>query len=132
MRGRGGEREIERCHRVPASLPALSMTSLCVFLESCLLPLLLILASLISGCEQEVVAPPIPATPPVAVYHPSVTAPGQPAEVVEKSLAYLGGPRTIYHEVGPMETVWRISRLYDVTPESIYAATGSDPTTLCT
>jgi len=127
MRGRGGEREIERCHRVPASLPALSMTSLCVFLESCLLPLLLILASLISGCEQEVVAPPIPATPPVAVYHPSVTAPGQPAEVVEKSLGYLGGPRTIYHEIGPMETIWRISRLYDVSPESIYSANGLKP-----
>lgn len=26
------------------------------------------------------------------------------------------------HEVGPLETVWRISRMYDVTPESIYSA----------
>ena len=24
--------------------------------------------------------------------------------------------------VGPLETVWRISRMYDVTPESIYSA----------
>jgi len=42
--------------------------------------------------------------------------------VVEKSVGYLGTPRTIYHEIAPMETIWRISRLYDVTPESIYSA----------
>jgi len=129
MRGRGAEGERGRYHQVPASLPDLSMTSprVTVFaplrkVPCCLLPLLLILASLISGCEQAVVAPPCPATPPHAAYYPSVTAPGQPAEVVEKSLAYLGGPRTIFHEVGPMETVWRISRMYDVSPESIISA----------
>jgi len=42
--------------------------------------------------------------------------------VVEKSVGYLGSPRTITHEIGPLETIWRISRMYDVTPESIYAA----------
>jgi LysM repeat protein len=56
-----------------------------------------------------------------------VTRPGGPAEVVEKSVAYLGGPRTIYHEIGPMETIWRISRMYDVTPESIYSANRLSP-----
>ena len=42
-------------------------------------------------------------------------------------MGYLGSPRTIYHEVGPLETVWRISRLYDVTPESIYSANKLKP-----
>jgi len=129
MRGRGAEGQRGRYHQVPASLPDPSMTGPRVTLFAplrkvpcCLLPLLLILASLISGCQQAVVAPPCPATPPHAPNYPSVTAPGQPAEVVEKSLAYLGGPRTIFHEVGPMETVWRISRMYDVSPESIISA----------
>ena len=88
---------------------------------------LLLLASIISGCEQAVVAPPYPAIPPPAAYSPSGTEPPRPDEVVEKSLGYLGGPRTIYHEIGPMETVWRISRLYDVSPESIYSANGLRP-----
>jgi N-acetylmuramoyl-L-alanine amidase len=48
-------------------------------------------------------------------------------EVVEKSLASKGAPRTIVHEVGPLETVWRIARMYDVSPESIYAANGIKP-----
>jgi len=82
-----------------------------------LLLLLLLFVPLISGCQQAVVAPSYTATP----------QPGQPAEVVEKSLGYLGGPRTIYHEIGPMETIWRISRLYDVSPESIYSANGLRP-----
>ncbi|MGO9416957.1 MAG: N-acetylmuramoyl-L-alanine amidase [Syntrophobacteraceae bacterium] len=90
------------------------------FKVSCrLLLLLLFLAPLISGCQQEVVAP--------AYQYPPTPQPGQPAEVVEKSLYYLGGPRTIYHEIGPMETIWRISRLYDVSPESIYSANGLKP-----
>lgn len=93
--------------------------------------LLLLLASLLSsGCEQTIVAPPYPATPPPATTHspssasPSGASPPKPAEVIEKSVARLGRPTTIYHEIGPMETIWRISRLYDVTPESIYSANG--------
>jgi N-acetylmuramoyl-L-alanine amidase len=121
MRRREADGVMGRCPRVPASpCPPVSASR-------CLLPLLLILASLISGCEQAVVAPPYPASPPPAAYSPSVTAPGQPAEVVEKSLGYLGGPRTIFHEVGPMETVWRISRMYDVSPESICSANRLKP-----
>ncbi len=91
----------------------------------CLLPLILLLASLVSGCEQTIVAPPYPAPPSCAVY-PGSSAAG-PAEVVEKSIAYLGEPRTIFHEIGPMETIWRISRLYGVSPESIYSANGLKP-----
>ena len=48
--------------------------------------------------------------------------PSRASQVAEQSLTNLGAPRTITHEVGPLETVWRIAKMYDVTPESIYAA----------
>lgn len=51
---------------------------------------------------------------------------GKP-DVVENSVAFKGAPRTIVHEVGPLETVWRISRMYDVSPQSIYSANGIGP-----
>jgi N-acetyl-anhydromuramyl-L-alanine amidase AmpD len=35
--------------------------------------------------------------------------------------------RTITHEVGPLETVWRISRMYDVSAQDIYAANRMKP-----
>jgi len=91
-----------------------------------MVPLILLVASFLSGCEEAGVAPPPnPPSSPYAVYTPS--SPGGPSEVVEKSVGYLDGPRTIYHEIGPMETIWRISRLYDVSPESIYSANGLKP-----
>ena len=99
--------------------------------------LLVLFALLAAGCEQAVVAPPYqgprpgpPPGSPQAPYSPPVTRPDeppQPAQVVEKSMGYLGAPRTVYHEIGPMETVWRISRMYNVTPESIYSANGLSP-----
>ena len=89
--------------------------------------LLLLLAALISGCEQTVVAPPYQGPPPASISPPSPARPAQPARVVEQSVGYLGSPRTVYHEIGPMETIWRISRMYDVTPESIYSANGLSP-----
>jgi len=46
------------------------------------------------------------------------------ARVSEKCLTNLAVPKTITHEVGPLETIWRISRMYDVSEESIYAANG--------
>ena len=63
-------------------------------------------------------APPPPSASP---------SPPRAAQVVEKSVGYLGGPTTLYHEIGPMETIWRISRLYNVTPESIYSANNLKP-----
>jgi N-acetylmuramoyl-L-alanine amidase len=59
---------------------------------------------------------------------PSTSAPAPlTGKVVEKPRADLGTPRTITHEVGPMETIWRISRMYNVSAESIYAANGLKP-----
>jgi N-acetylmuramoyl-L-alanine amidase len=71
--------------------------------------LLVLLAVLMPGCEKTEAASPYP-------------GPGGRAEVVVKSIRYLGGPRTIHHEIGPLETIWRLSRMYDVTPKSIYSA----------
>jgi N-acetyl-anhydromuramyl-L-alanine amidase AmpD len=39
----------------------------------------------------------------------------------------LDAPKTITHEVGPLETVWRLSRMYDVPEKQIYAANGIRP-----
>lgn len=72
---------------------------------------------------------PSPAPPVRQPYGASPSAPvskpysGSP-EVVEKCHTNLSTPRTITHEVGPMETIWRISRMYDVSAQSIYAANG--------
>lgn len=97
------------------------------------LVLFFILAAFAGGCSSrtvEVVGPtacPLPdrTCPPSA-------SPGQPpppgaAKVVERCLTNMGGPKTITHEVGPLETVWRISRMYDVPVESIYKANGLKP-----
>ena len=56
----------------------------------------------------------------------SASKPQTSREVVEKSLVN-HGPKTITHEVGPLETIWRIARMYDVSEESIYAANGLKP-----
>lgn len=47
--------------------------------------------------------------------------------VVESRLASPGAPHTITHEVAPLETIWRISRMYDVPEETILAANGLKP-----
>ena len=89
--------------------------------------LLALLAVLLPVCGKTEAAPTgrgllLSAYSPRETYSPPAARPGGRAKVVEKSVRYLGGPRTVYHEVGPLETVWRISRMYDVTPESIYSA----------
>jgi len=121
MRARWFWRRVSASGGILAAKPC-SALSLTLFL--------LTFVSLLSGCEQTVVAPPrqIPPPPPPAATGPEpADSPPRPAEVVEKSIAWLGSPRTIYHEIGPMETIWRISRLYDVSPESIYSANGLKP-----
>ncbi|NLI33569.1 MAG: LysM peptidoglycan-binding domain-containing protein, partial [Deltaproteobacteria bacterium] len=57
--------------------------------------------------------------------HPRTPAPTpgtSGAQVVEKCPIPSSAPRTITHEVAPLETVWRIARMYDVKPEAIYRA----------
>ena len=76
--------------------------------------LLLLLLALLPACEKEQIAT-YPGTQP---YNPPAyqTYSSGGAEVVERSMLFIGGPKTVYHEVGPLETVWRIARMYDVPP----------------
>ncbi|GKT10567.1 N-acetylmuramoyl-L-alanine amidase [Desulforhabdus sp. TSK] len=47
--------------------------------------------------------------------------------VVERPLTSLDSRKTVVHEVGPLETIWRISRMYGVSEESIYQANHLKP-----
>lgn len=47
--------------------------------------------------------------------------------MAQKSPVAAGPPKTVTHEVGPLETIWRISRMYDVPAASIYTANGLKP-----
>lgn len=81
------------------------------------------------ACSTRVAPPPstssYPSTPSPSTSGPPYR-PGSPG-VAEKCLTNLAAPKTITHEVGPMETIWRISRIYDVSAASIYAANGLKP-----
>jgi N-acetylmuramoyl-L-alanine amidase len=92
--------------------------------------ILLLVLVVAAGCSRtiEVVGPsacPLPErTVPPGSAQPTPTG---AAKVVERSLTNMAGPKTVIHEVGPLETVWRISRMYDVSVESIYKANGIKP-----
>jgi LysM repeat protein len=89
----------------------------------------LLLSLAAAGCGSRPVARPC--------YYPQrqTAEPGRtqaPAErgetrVVESRLASPSAPHTITHEVAPLETIWRISRMYDVPEETILAANGLKP-----
>ncbi len=84
----------------------------------------------IAGCSSTVeVAGPTVCPLPDRSCPPGVASSASPgaAKVVERCLTNMGGPKTIIHEVGPLETVWRISRMYDVPADSIYRANGLKP-----
>ena len=53
--------------------------------------------------------------------------PSTGALVVEKKLTSLSSPGNIIHEVGPLETLWRISKMYDVPIQQICAANHLKP-----
>ncbi|MGQ9670577.1 MAG: N-acetylmuramoyl-L-alanine amidase [Desulfosoma sp.] len=60
-------------------------------------------------------------TPPLGVSGP------QRIQVIQEPLASQNKPRTVIHEVAPMETVWRLSKMYGVSMESIYRANRLKP-----
>lgn len=70
-------------------------------------------------------------TPPEAPQEPTPMPqhgpPSTSASVVEKQLAGLPSPGNVTHEVGPLETLWRISKMYDVPIEHICAANHLKP-----
>lgn len=96
------------------------------FLKIAVLLSVLVAPAVIAGCQKKYCTVPYPVEPPPRVQTPPLPPPGPP-KVVEKSMVSQGAPRTVVHEVGPLETVWRIARMYDVSPESIYAANGIKP-----
>lgn len=77
-------------------------------------------ALLISGCSHRTAVYPCPGRP---VYRPKARPP-EPSRVIVQRVAYFDAPRTIYHEVGPGESILRIARMYDVSPESIRRENG--------
>lgn len=92
----------------------------------------LFLPVMLSGCVgtgyQGSSRPAYPPSGTATSPRPSTSAPAPlSGAVVEKPRADFGTPRTIIHEVGPMETIWRLSRMYNVSQESICAANGLKP-----
>ena len=64
---------------------------------------------------------------------PEITQSGGPFSGPAPSAAYLpapyAAPQTLHHEVGPAETLWRISKMYNVDIETLMRANGlKDPT----
>jgi len=63
-----------------------------------------------------------PVQPPLATQ----AVPGNPIQTFETI-----APRDLYHEVGPLETLWRISQMYEVDQKAIMEANGlKDPSSL--
>jgi N-acetylmuramoyl-L-alanine amidase len=85
--------------------------------------LLLLALGCFAGCSTARVAGPAPAqegkrAPSVPVPPPS----SKGSHVVEKPLDASSARRTITHEVAPMESIWRIAKMYEVSEQSIYEA----------
>ncbi|WP_170161580.1 N-acetylmuramoyl-L-alanine amidase [Desulfosoma caldarium] len=51
----------------------------------------------------------------------------QRIQVIQEPLANQQKPRTVIHEVAPMETIWRLSKMYGVSMKSIYQANNLKP-----
>lgn len=94
---------------------------------------------LFSGCASRSVPAPSskPAPTPVSSPQQPAAAPApqdaltgpQRIHVVQEPLTDSKTPRTVVHEVAPMETVWRLSKMYGVSMDSIYRANGLKPGT---
>jgi len=91
----------------------------------------LFVATVVVGCSYK-----IPAVPPAGSAPRTgspVPTPGIPpssdsgTKVVEKSFVEPGTSQTITHEVAPLETIWRISKMYGVSLDAIYAANSLKP-----
>jgi N-acetylmuramoyl-L-alanine amidase len=57
----------------------------------------------------------------------STPAPAKATRVEEKPLDPSSPRRTIVHEVAPMESIWRLAKMYDVSEQSIYGANHLPP-----
>jgi len=83
---------------------------------------------LFQACTKRVCPVTEDAAPPAAPRPSSCPAP-RPGSVAvaEKPLTRSSDCRTVTHEVAPLETLWRLSRMYDIPVESICSANGIKP-----
>jgi N-acetylmuramoyl-L-alanine amidase len=88
-------------------------------------------ATIVVGCSHKVASlPPAGSAPRTSAPVSTPTAPPSPdsgTKVVEKCFLDPGTSQTIIHEVAPLETIWRISKMYGVPIDSIYAANSLKP-----
>ncbi len=116
----------------------MTKTALPMFCKSALVLLCVWALWSLSGCASSTVPGPPPK--PTAATSPPSTPPSplppvpqssfggpQRIQVVQEPLATSNQPRTVIHEVAPMETVWRLSKMYGVSMDSIYRANGLKP-----
>ena len=91
----------------------------------------LFVAGLLPGCSRKipVAMPSSPAPRNVATVPPASTPPVSESgsKVVEKCFLDPGTSQTVTHEVAPLETLWRISKMYGVSIDSICAANSLKP-----
>lgn len=82
-----------------------------------------LIALMLGGCggAPSPRTPSYSASPPVGPSHP------QRVQVVKEPLKVNERPRTVVHEVAPLETVWRLSKMYGVPMDDIYRANGLRP-----
>jgi N-acetylmuramoyl-L-alanine amidase len=96
--------------------------------------ILLVFCLPVQACSRSVGQPHYP-RPPQAYCSPSPSSQSSPARggnaggvhVAEKCTINSIQCRTITHEVGPLETVWRLSRMYGVSADDIYNANRMRP-----
>ncbi|MEJ5299842.1 MAG: N-acetylmuramoyl-L-alanine amidase [Thermodesulforhabdaceae bacterium] len=104
-----------------------------LFLKILLVIILTIPSLWCGGCSRSPVATPYP-----GYYHPqppvlSPSAPSTPSktQVIEKTLWIpRGSQTTVVHEVAPLETLWRIAKMYGVSIEAIRKANNLKSDTL--
>jgi len=77
-----------------------------------------VILPLLNSCSSKCIAP--PPHPPSSSPAPAPIRPG--TEVVASCLSNRSTPQNVVHEVAPLETVWRISKMYDVPMNDIYRA----------
>ncbi len=89
---------------------------------------LTLLLACLTGCSTTQVSGPVSAQETKAPPMVTGTPPAHGgARVVDKPLDASSPRRTITHEVAPMESVWRIAKIYDVSEQSIYEANHLQP-----
>jgi N-acetylmuramoyl-L-alanine amidase len=116
-----GEGDKPPC-RISAALHAAASGPVKILLRLC--PVILA-ALFLSGCGHRTPVCPYPEyRSPRAHHRPSrhrhrTARPPKPSKVIVQKVAYFDAPKTIYHEVGPGESLARISSMFGVSPKSI-------------